>query len=95
VFGLWHLTRELQELRKQNAGHSRDLAFGIEDLCTAVLLFLPFRQVVLVTIGLFAVLAIVRRLIPGIHWLTDMIGAILPSAGILSQSCASNYRKSL
>ena len=42
-----------------------------------------FRKAVRVAIALFTVFMVVGRLVSGVHWLTDIVGGILLSAGLV------------
>lgn len=44
----------------------------------------PARAVVLILLGAFTVFMVVGRLISGVHWLTDIIGGVLVSAGFVA-----------
>ena len=41
------------------------------------------RTVILVLIGAFTVFMVVGRLVSGVHWLTDIIGSVLLSGGLV------------
>lgn len=43
----------------------------------------PFRRAVSATITAFAVFMVVGRLVSGVHWLTDIVGGALLSAGLV------------
>ena len=42
-----------------------------------------FRPCVTLAIAVFTVLMVVGRLLSGVHWLTDLVGGILLSAGLV------------
>ena len=44
----------------------------------------PARAAVLIILGAFTVFMVVGRLVSGVHWLTDIIGGILISAGLVA-----------
>ena len=49
------------------------------------------RQAVLVLLTAFMVLMVVGRLVSGVHWLTDIIGSVLLSAGlVMTYAAAAN-----
>ena len=43
----------------------------------------PFRWAVSATITAFTVFMVVGRLVSGVHWLTDIVGGALLSAGLV------------
>lgn len=42
------------------------------------------RSVVLILLGAFAAFMVIGRLISGVHWLTDIIGGVIISAGLVT-----------
>lgn len=43
----------------------------------------PFRRCVTVSIGAFTAFMVIGRLLSGVHWLTDIVGGILVSGGLV------------
>ena len=55
------------------------------------------RKVTVVSISLFIVFMVVCRLVSGVHWLTDIVGGVLLSIGLvmLYQTMATRFRKTI
>ena len=55
------------------------------------------RRVVVVSISLFIIFMVVGRLVSGVHWLTDIVGGVLLSIGLvmLYQTMATRFRKTI
>lgn len=55
------------------------------------------RKVTVVSISLFIVFMVVGRLVSGVHWLTDIVGGVLLSIGLvmLYQTMATRFRKTI
>ena len=55
------------------------------------------RRVVVVSISLFIIFMVVGRLVSGVHWITDIVGGVLLSIGLvmLYQTMATRFRKTI
>ena len=55
------------------------------------------RKVTVVSISLFIVFMVVGRLVSGVHWITDIVGGVLLSIGLvmLYQTMATRFRKTI
>ena len=53
------------------------------------------RRVVVVSISLFIIFMVVGRLVSGVHWITDIVGGVLLSIGLvmLYQTMTTRFRK--
>ena len=56
---------------------------------------LVLRRVTVVSISLFIIFMVVGRLVSGVHWLTDIVGGVLLSIGLvmLYQMMVTIFRK--
>lgn len=55
------------------------------------------RRVVVVSISLFIIFMVVGRLVSGVHWITDIVGGVLLSIGLvmLYQTMTTRFRKTI
>ena len=55
------------------------------------------RKVTVVSISLFIVFMVIGRLVSGVHWITDIVGGVLLSIGLvmLYQTMATRFRKTI
>jgi len=53
-----------------------------------------FRQCILVSIALFTAFMVIGRVMSGVHWISDIIGGVLISGGLVSiYAAVSNMLK--
>lgn len=78
-----------EEDSKEQESRTRSLVFGALDCCTGMLQLHArlqsrmLRRSLLVLLGAFTGFMVIGRLLSGVHWLTDIIGGVLLSAGLV------------